>query len=174
FNQRCVEIEKETAAAVFHVYDLTDLTPPPRRYTVGPGKTLEGAWPAGAHDLWVLGPGGFHRHCRGAGEPGPTVAAAYDRRGGQLILSVHNPSAASVEIVATANAYELKPWGVRLAPGATAARAWALAETGGWYDLSLATPADPQWLRRLAGRLETGRPSITDPAMGGPALMVRT
>ena len=36
----------------------------PRRYVLAPGTQLEDAWPA-AHDLWVLGPNGFHRHFAG-------------------------------------------------------------------------------------------------------------
>ena len=51
---------------------------------------------------------------------------------------------------------------------------WSLKDARGWYDLVLHTPADPAFLRRFAGRLETGRDSITDPAMSGPALMVRS
>jgi len=27
----------------------------------------------------------------------------------------------------------------------------------------------PEFLRRLAGRMETGKPSVSDPAMGTPA-----
>jgi phospholipase C len=46
-----------------------------------------------------------------------------------------------------------------------------LAAIGGWYDLSVTSPEAPRYLRRLAGRLETGAPSISDPAMGGPARM---
>jgi phospholipase C len=41
----------------------------------------------------------------------------------------------------------------------------------GWYDLTLTASEAPGWSRRLAGRLETGKPSISDPAMGGTALM---
>jgi phospholipase C len=40
--------------------------------------------------------------------------------------------------------------------------------TGGWYDLSIEADG---YLRRVAGRLEMGVDSISDPAMGGPAIM---
>jgi phospholipase C len=165
-----------TAAAVFHVYDLTDLAPPPRRYTVEAGKTLDGAWPvaAGGYDLWVLGPNGFHRHFQGLGA-GLATAATYDRTGARLTLILSNTTSARLQATVTPNTYTpaLKPWRVSLAPGASASRSWALARTGGWYDLSVALPAQPGWLRRYAGRLETGRDSISDPAMAGPALMTR-
>ncbi|WP_373681422.1 phospholipase domain-containing protein, partial [Serratia marcescens] len=35
---------------------------------------------------------------------------------------------------------------------------------GGWYDLTLQSPGG--WLRRLAGRLEDGEHSVSDPLMG--------
>ena len=38
----------------------------------------------------------------------------------------------------------------------------------GWYDLSVVTDADPGFLRRLAGHLENGRDSVSDPAFGIP------
>jgi phospholipase C len=73
----------------------------------------------------------------------------------------------------TPNAYgkALAPWSTRLAPSGQVGRTWALSATGGWYDLSITSPQSPSYLRRLAGRLETGAPSISDPAMGGPAHM---
>ena len=56
--------------AVFQVYDRLHLDRIPRRYTVEAGKRLRDTWHVsgaddGAHDLWILGPNGFHRHLRG-------------------------------------------------------------------------------------------------------------
>jgi phospholipase C len=36
----------------------------------------------------------------------------------------------------------------------------------GWYDITITSHADPAYLRRLAGHVETGAPSISDPALG--------
>jgi phospholipase C len=52
-----------------------------------------------------------------------------------------------------------------LAPGQRVEEAWPLAATGGWYDLSVTCAEQPRFLRRLAGRVETGRPSVSDPAI---------
>ena len=52
-----------------------------------------------------------------------------------------------------------------------AAASWNLAATHGWYDLLVTSEAEPAYARRFAGRLETGKDSITDPAMSGPAIM---
>jgi phospholipase C len=58
-----------------------------------------------------------------------------------------------------------------MAPRGQGAQSWTLSSTRGWYDLSVTSPDSPRYLRRLAGRLETGAPSTSDPAMGGPARM---
>ena len=54
----------ERAGAVFHVYDRHALDRAPRRYVLAAGTQIEHVWPT-AHDLWVLGPNGFHRHFAG-------------------------------------------------------------------------------------------------------------
>jgi phospholipase C len=44
-----------------------------------------------------------------------------------------------------------------------------LASVQNWYDFSLRVKNLPGWLRRFAGHLENGLPSISDPALQGPA-----
>ena len=41
-----------------------------------------------------------------------------------------------------------------------------LGRSFGWYDLTIVTDTDPGFLRRLAGHLENGRDSVSDPALG--------
>jgi phospholipase C len=163
------------AAAVFHVYDRHHLDRAPRRYTVGPGQALDGAWEAGAYDLWVLGPHGFHRHFVGdAGQPLPTLVALYEAGSPALKLTIHNPGSTLRRITVTPNAYALKPWQADLKPGAHATQTWPLNATRGWYDLSVTLDGEGVYLRRLAGRMETGADSISDPAAGGAAVVERT
>jgi phospholipase C len=40
------------------------------------------------------------------------------------------------------------------------------ADSDGWYDLSVVSDGDGTFLRRLAGHVETGRTTMTDPAIG--------
>jgi phospholipase C len=47
-----------------------------------------------------------------------------------------------------------------------AALFWNLDQTGFWYDFEITSNTDRSFLRRIAGRIETGRHSVTDPAMG--------
>jgi phospholipase C len=160
-----------TQGAVFHVYDRHHLDRAPRRYTVEAGRNLEGVWDAGAYDLWVLGPGGFHRHFIGdAGHPQPVVIVTYEPAASGLVLTLFNPGDKAMGVSVAASAYGLRPWQVTLQPGQSARKRWSLAASRGWHELS-ATTEGGGYLRRIAGRLETGRPSISDPAMSGPALL---
>jgi phospholipase C len=47
----------------------------------------------------------------------------------------------------------------------TAAREFELSGSHGWYDLLVEVEADAVYRRQLAGHVETGRDSVTDPAI---------
>ncbi|MCU1500335.1 MAG: Phospholipase, partial [Acidimicrobiales bacterium] len=164
-----------SVGAVFHVYDRQRLSEGPRRYTVEPRKPLHDRWELtkGAYDLWVLGPNGFHRHFKGDGQDGPVTVAAYDIGAPRLGLALTNPTREALDLTITTNAYgpSTRPTQVRLPPRGNGHQWLSLGRVGGWYDISIAWPARPGWLRRYAGRMETGRDSISDPAMAGPATM---
>lgn len=162
-------VNRGQAGAVFHVYDLKDLAGTPRRYTVEAGRALQGQWQGFDHDLWVLGPNGFHRRFRGAG--GPVVVTTWDYPAARLTLTLSNVGTKPMVAVTEAGAYGPPGWRVRIPPAGRVSRSWSLAATGGWYDLSITCDAAPNFMERMAGRLETGRASTSDPAMGGAALM---
>jgi phospholipase C len=162
------------AGAVFHVYDRLRLERPPRRYTIGAGDALQGVWDPGIYDLWILGPNGFHRHFVGdAGRAEPGLAVTCRADGSELVLTVDNSGAVErrIEAVAKAGPVTVTPWRTRVAPGTRLNRRWPVADSHGWYDLSIRCTGMDDYLRRLAGRLETGADSMSDPAMGGPAIM---
>ena len=162
------------AGAVFHVYDRLRLDDIPRRYLVEPGKQIADRWNAsldGRHDLWVLGPNGFHRHFRDGLRIGrrtaPEVKACYDIANGNLHLRLRNDGSDSCRLQVAPNAYRNDgPWVFELAPGAELEQVLELSGSGAWYDFSVTLDGDEDFLRRYAGRVETGRHSISDPAMG--------
>jgi len=53
-----------------------------------------------------------------------------------------------------------------LAVGESLTWHWSLEKTFGWYDLSIEVEADSSFKQRLAGHVETGKDSVTDPAIG--------
>ncbi|MDM0034862.1 phospholipase C, phosphocholine-specific [Variovorax sp. J22P271] len=57
-------------------------------------------------------------------------------------------------------------WSIRVQGGGDTRMRWSLDASGQWYDFVVTCDADPAFHRRLAGRLETGRHSVSDPAMG--------
>ena len=161
------------AGAVFHVYDQLNPLKTPRRYTVVPGARLDGDWSGEEHDLFILGPNGFHRRIRQTGESGPSIDVETSRDRRSLTLMLSNPTERPLRLLIDPLAYKGQHRSVRLVlePGRSARRTWRLAETGGWYDLAVSSGETPSFLRRFAGRIETGRPSVSDPAMAGEALL---
>ena len=164
------------AGAVFHVYDRLALDQVPRRYTVEPGKQLKGRWnTVAAYDLWVLGPNGFHRHVAGdvrsaASAAWPEMILRADRKAGELLVELVNPGVRPCTFGLTANKYYANsPMEVRVVAGAKSIVRLPLAASSNWYDYSLRVNGLPGWLRRFAGHLENGLPSISDPAMRGAA-----
>jgi phospholipase C len=163
-----------TAGAVLHVYDRRRLDLAPRRYTLGAAARLSDAWGPGPYDLWILGPNGFHRHLVGdAALDRLHAALRLDPHARTATILVENRGDVTLRVRVHPEAYGERhlPWTLALRPGQRAAYAWSLAPTGGWYDLALRISGRTGYLRRFAGRLETGRDSISDPALGGPAVM---
>jgi phospholipase C len=165
-------------AAVFHVYDNYNLDRLPRRYVVEAGKSLDDTWDAlgdnvGLYDLWVLGPNGYHRHFKGntsrlAGTAAvPEVRVCYDIANGHVYVEMMNTGTAGCRFNIVGVTYRQDgPWTATVAAGATATQHWSLDDSGRWYDFAVTCDSDPRFYRRFAGRVETGKPSVSDPALG--------
>lgn len=153
--------------AVFHVYDGLHLSDIPRRYTVEAGKALQDSWPVvERYQLWVLGPNGFHRSFSGQLQqlqPELLVTSSNN----QLQFTLSNPGTRGMSVTIDRCPYTQQgPWTLVVPGGAEVRQVFACESSGGWYDLTLRS--DAGWLRRVAGRLETGAHSISDPLMGRP------
>jgi phospholipase C len=137
----------------------------PWTYTVEAGKRLSGGWAAGAYDLTVHGPNGFLRRFRGGAEAGAEVTARHDGAGEQVRLVLTNGGKTTVRLTVE-DAYGGAPATYPLRPGASATHVVAVRGSHGWYDVSVTSDQDEAFLRRLAGHVETGLPSTSDPALG--------
>jgi phospholipase C len=159
-----------SATVVFHVRS-GNAADPVRYYTVEPGKQLAGSWTVGSsYDLSVYGPNGFARYYQGsiaAGGAALDVASAYDTKAhGFIALLITNLGGTRAE-VSVMDAYS----GHSVQKFLDAQQKFELDSnlnpTSGWYDLIITVTGDQSFKYRLAGHLENGQDSISDPAMGG-------
>ncbi|KAF1004459.1 MAG: Non-hemolytic phospholipase C [Luteibacter sp.] len=166
--------------AFFHVSSVSR-SDGPWTYTVEAGKSLSDYWTSiysgNAYDLTVHGPNGFFRQFGGSQPDAaadkatlalPEVSIVAGHRPDELKLLLVNPGERACTITLTANHYaEASPSHYPLAPGARLEIVRNLASCEHWYDLSATCDTDPRFLRRFAGHLETGHPSLSDPALSG-------
>ncbi|CAM2153172.1 Non-hemolytic phospholipase C [Pararobbsia alpina] len=164
------------AGAAFLVYQ-NDGVIAPLCYTVEAGKKLEDELIitptlAGAYAFSVFGPNGFLREFRGSaasslhGSVNPEVVNGYDVANGNIQLRLKNNSNKTVTFT-VANAYGSgKPRTFKVKSGDTCEDYWDLRASYGWYDLTVTVDADKAFSRRLAGHVENGRASASDPALG--------
>jgi phospholipase C len=161
-----------SAAAVFQV--RTGLTQDgPWTYTVGPHTHLFDTWNvtnAGetAYDLSVYGPNGFFRSFKGTDVANLSVRSnvhpSPDRPG--ITLEIRNRGSVTEKVLVTCY-YDKTCVTLSIEPGRTAVWHFSLEQTYGWYDLTIAVESDTTFRRELAGHVETGADSTSDPALGG-------
>ncbi|WP_158751018.1 phosphocholine-specific phospholipase C [Acidobacterium sp. S8] len=173
------------AGAAF--YARNNLIPhqPPRRYSVSAGSAVSDYWllsDTGSdrkadkeprtdpdYDVVIYGPNGFYGHLRGLialpGLPDPEVSTRYDHSSGDIYLtcSNHGDVACTLRVVNPYAASEA-PHLISLAAHATAEDHWSLGSSSNWFDLIITTSESPIFRRQFAGHVETGRPSMSDPA----------
>ncbi len=157
--------------AVFQVRSGST-TDPVRNYTVEAGKTLSGSWTvSGSYDLTVYGPNGFTRYFKGSVGLGAVAVEVHsecntDHDEASISLSVRNAGERNASVTLL-DAYTGEKVTRVLHPGGSTEDPLSLERFHGWYDVVVTVTEDPSFERRLAGHVETGRDSISDPAMGG-------
>jgi phospholipase C len=161
------------AAAVYQVYSGDGQTGP-WTYTVAPHTELSASWSLTAngqteYDLSVFGPNGFLRVFKGSisgSEKANLVASIiYDVDSDGVILGIANHGQESIE-VSIVSSYSKRMVNHRLKQNGEVSEFFPLHSSYGWYDFTITTRSDSGFERRLAGHLETGRDSMTDPAIG--------
>lgn len=148
-------------------------------YAVKAGDTLKDAWPLqqfgdGHYHLRVYGPNGFYREFIGdANDPQISVQCGYQpsltsskKLTGNLELRISNQSKKQVTVKVQDKSYKNGTVAKVLAAGAAASMVldWS-AKHGGWYDVEVTVEGNSLYSQRFAGRVETGKESISDPLM---------
>jgi phospholipase C len=157
-------------AAVFQVRS-GNASDPVRNYTVEAGKKLADAWNvSSSYDLSVYAPNGFVRFLKGSigsGAAALDVHASYGKEdSGSVELNITNV-AATTATVTVLDGYSGNQVTAVVGAGETFERQWSLERFYGWYDLIVTVAEDPTFESRLGGHVETGKDSMSDPALGG-------
>ena len=145
---------------------------PVRFYTVEPGKTLSDTWNVvSSYQLSVYGPNGFVRYFNGSVGSSAAVLdvrSSYDK--GEDSGSIRwriTSVAAHQAAVSVLDAYTGKLKTRTLQPHDSFEDELSLEKFHGWYDLIVTVAGDTTFKYRLAGHVETGKDSFSDPALGG-------
>jgi len=160
--------------AVFQVRSGGDAHAP-RTYTVEPGKTLSDTWLLASIalancDLAVHGPNGFFRGFKGSvfalRSNQLDVHAVYDQKTNGITLGIRNPASQPAGVIIR-DQYSGKTEQRKIDAGDSRSVAYSLSRFSGWYDFVITIAADASIEYHLAGHVETGQDSISDPALGG-------
>ena len=148
-----------------------------RSYTLEGGRNLEDLWPPASADgaqLRVHGANGFLRECSVRGDlarmPRLHVHAGYAAAGGTLLLVLRNLGTARCMLRLRDHYHHGASQRVVLDAGAARTLAWPIARQHHWYDIEMESGEAGAYHYRLAGHIETGAASRSDPALGGEAL----
>jgi phospholipase C len=154
------------AGVVFHVYDRMHLDRIPRRYTVGAGRQLDDVWEVnrdGSYDLAVYAPNGFYRRFRGSTDQAETVRVEYGQDKKSLCFLVGGNGSAERVFSIVDNVYSLGgPWQIATKATDSASLEIELAADR-WYDFSITSRNNPTFIVHVAGRIENGEHSTSDP-----------
>lgn len=148
----------------------------PWTYTVETSAQVSDKWNystgnQSAYDLSVFGPNGFFRSFKGS-------LSGQNKANLQILVLPDIPqSGISLEIinlggtaqVSIADAYTNNKTTHKLNPGQPLNMHFNLKKTYGWYDFIVEVDSDPTFQQRIAGHVETGENSMTDPAIAALA-----
>ncbi len=162
------------AAAVFQVRSGNDQNGP-WTYTVSAGTHVIDTWTftdatKHAYDLSVYGPNGFFRAFKGnlgkekanlrvtceyqTSRERPAITLDIHNRGGEAGKMEIRDGYSGQKLVLSAGPHERLTWH------------FPLEASFGWYDLTIDVESDSSFKRQLAGHVETGADSYSDPAIG--------
>jgi len=177
---------RKASGVPFHVYapgatypddaaSYTDAPPPleeARRwaFAVKTGDKLSYSWPLDLFEgkyyhLRTYGPNGFFREYGGdASDPRLVIRSGYS--GGRLLLRLANAGSTPLELEVKDHAYGAGAITRLLLPGADETLPIDLAASHRWYDVGVSVAGSPRFIRRFAGRVETGEHGMSDPLLG--------
>lgn len=165
-----------TAGAAFIVYSKVR-SDGPWYYTVEAGKQIQKEiwnWSSDTYHLNAYGPNGFMREWAGSTSAviKPEILAVHDNTTGKLVLTLSNvDNVQACTFTISDNAYGNLKSSHSLTGGQSLRLEYPLINSFGWYDFSITSNVDTQFLRRIAGHVEAvsgnSNNNRTDPLIGG-------
>lgn len=147
-------------------------------FAVAPATRLRHEWPLaefenGAYHLRVHGPNGFFREFKGdAEDPHLEIYCEFERKGTLLtgrvelvVINLRPGKKAVIQVVD--NAYKTGQHRETIGPGFKKSIFVDSRRSSGWYDFTVREAGSGAFAWRYAGRVETGKIGVTDPAMAG-------
>jgi phospholipase C len=174
---------KASAGSAFHVYTPGryhgEITGRTRAYAVAAGQRVSDSWEVdgfenGVYHLRVCGPNGFFREFAGSrGDPPVVIHCDYVRvphrnsalTGDILIQASGGSSGKNYHFGITDHAYKSGNRIMEMRGGGKQSMVIHLSRSLAWYDFSVTIAGADAFLRRYAGRVETGQAGFSDPAM---------
>jgi phospholipase C len=145
-------------------------------YALKAGDTLHKQFPLSLFEnskyfIEVLGPNGFYRSFRGNSTSRPLqVRTEYEaittNLTGNIRVHLRNDSSERISVVIHDNSYRTDAIVKTITQAHTESVPLLLQQSHGWYDFTVKVEGS-EAEARFAGRVETGKPSFTDPLMGG-------
>ncbi|ALE06300.1 phospholipase [Arthrobacter sp. ERGS1:01] len=153
------------SGAYFQVRNGLSPADAPRRYQVAAADTVRDSWAnSPAYALSVWGANGYLAEFKGSLADADEVAAGIDDGGGTLVLVNSGNRPRKVRV---ANSYSRdKVRKVTVPPRKTVSVEIDLADSYGWFDVTVTDDEAAAYFRRFAGHRENGKPSFSDPAAG--------
>lgn len=135
-----------------------------RSYAVKPGTTVVDVIPVAndEYDFRIDGPNGFLREFQGTLSKTHLHVIAEESEG-RLVIHVFNSGDEACEMRLVDKSYGRKPIHSVIEVDHSDIYGFDLLDSHGWYDFEI---QEPGARHRFAGRIETGKWSRTDPAMG--------
>ena len=148
-------------------------------FAVGAGNSLSENWKLSAfkdsnYHLRLYGPNGFFREFGGsAKDPDIQVSCEYETNAlnknqltGNVVLNVTNAGKRDYNIEITDNAYKEQAVTKKINASGKERIVLDLSKSFGWYDISVRVANNNAFIKRYAGKVETGKETHTDPYMG--------
>jgi phospholipase C len=164
-----------SAGSPFHVYSYGSMFSN-RAYAVKAGDALTDSWSTkdfggDRFHLKVHGPNGFFREFKGTlADAGVHVECAYERHSkkkltANIALTVVNNTSQQMTVLISDKSYQQKTVIKKISPRTKITVPVDTSKSSGWYDSAVTIQGNTIFEQRFAGRVETGRDSVSDPAM---------